>query len=114
MYKTIDEINISGNDNFFTLINNKNNAQITLSLDKGRITFNDSFGNTMQNYSSVISLNFEIFNLTEVGQTITRDNGNIIAYLSSNDVQELAEKTFYEYGQTRIYDFMNLKFNCAI
>ena len=114
MYKIIDEINISGKEDFFTLNNTKNDAQVTISLEKGRITLNDSCGNTMQNYPSVTRINFEIFNLTEIGQTINRENGNIIAYLSSSDVQELAEKTFYEYGQTRVYDFINLKFNVVL
>ena len=71
MYKIIDEINISGKEDFFTLNNTKNDAQVTISLEKGRITFNDSCGNTMQNYPSVTRINFEIFNLTEIGQTIT-------------------------------------------
>jgi hypothetical protein len=38
----------------------------------------------------------------------------MIAYLSTIDVQELAENTFYEQGQTRVYDFINLKFNCDL
>ena len=114
MIKTIDEITVSGTEEFFSISNAKNNAQITVSLKNKRITYFDSFGNTIQNHPSVTRLNFEIFHITELGQTTSIKNGNIIAYLSSSDVQEIAEKTFYEYGQTRMYDFINLKFNCAI
>ena len=98
MHKTIDEINISGTEVFFTLKNAKNDAQVCINSTGGKITFNDSFGNIIQNYPSITQINFETFNLNVVGQTINRDNGNIIAYLSSIDVQELAEKTFYEWS----------------
>jgi hypothetical protein len=48
--------------------------------------------------------------LTKIGETINFKDGTIMAYLSTKDLQELAEKTFYEDGQTRIYDFVNHKF----
>ena len=114
MQKTIDGINILGNDSFFTLQNAKNDAYISLSLENERITFYDSFGNIIQNHPSVTRINSAIFNLTEEGQTVTTNNGNIIAFLSSSDVKELAEMTFYEYGQIRVYDFINLKFNILL
>ena len=114
MHKIIDKINILGNEDFFTLKNEKNDAHISLSLNQGRITFYDSFGNIIQNHPSIMRINFETFHVSEVGQTINIRNGNIIAYLSSSDVQELAEMTFYEYGQTRVYDFINLKFNITL
>jgi hypothetical protein len=85
-----------------------------LDLKKGSIIFHDSAGNIIQNCPSTIRINFEVFHLTTVGQIINRNNGNMIAYLSTSDVQELAENTFYEQGQTRVYDFINLKFNCDL
>ena len=112
MNKTIDNINILGSEDFFTLINEKNDSHINLNLKDRRIVFHDFAGNIIQNSPSTIRINFEIFHLTKVGQIINRNNGNIIAYLSTVDVQELAENTFYEQGQTRVYDFINLKFNC--
>jgi hypothetical protein len=93
------------------LINAKNDYTINLDLKKGNIIFHDFAGNIIQNCASTIRINFEIFNLTAVGQIINIHNGSRIAYLSTADVQELAENTFYEQGQTRIYDFINLKFN---
>ncbi|HEX8576733.1 MAG TPA: hypothetical protein VF677_10620 [Flavobacterium sp.] len=112
MYKTIDDISIFGNEYFFTLRNAKNDSHINLNLKDRRIVFYDFAGNIIQNSPSTISINFEVFHLTEIGQIINRNDGNIIAYLSTSDVQELAENTFYEQGQTRVYDFINLKFNC--
>jgi hypothetical protein len=85
---------------------------LSLNLKKESITFHDLVGNIIQNYSSTIRINFEVFHLTVVGQTININNGSMIAYLSTNDVQKLAENTFYEQGQTHVYDFINLKFNC--
>ena len=70
MHKTIDEIRIIGNEEFFTLNNDKNNASVTINSNSGNITFNDSFGNTIQNYPSIIRINFETFNLTNVGQPV--------------------------------------------
>lgn len=37
-----------------------------------------------------------------------------MAYLPTNDVQGLAQKTFYEDGQTHIYDFISGKFNVEL
>lgn len=114
MIKTIDDITIIGVNRTFMLNNAKNKSYFRFNAESGNASFRDSIGNTIQNHPSTISINFEIFKLTEVGQTINRSNGNVIAYLSSKDVQELAEKNFYEDGQTRIYDFMNQSFNVEL
>jgi hypothetical protein len=114
MVKTIDGITIIGNVNFFTLNNSKNQSTFNFNAKSGSASFRDSIGNTIQNHPATISINFEVFKLTEVGQTINRSNGKVIAYLSSKDVQELAEKNFYEDGQTRIYDFMNQSFTVEL
>jgi hypothetical protein len=114
MIKTIDDITFMGSQASFTLRNDKNNAFISYNVEKGNIQFRDSVGNTMQNFGSTISINFKVFKLATVGETIRSSDGTIIAYLSSNDVQELAHKTFYEEGQTHVFDFVNLKFNVAL
>lgn len=114
MIKTIDGITIMGNINSFTLNNSINQSTFRFNAQSGSASFMDSIGNTIQNHPSTISINFEVFKLTEVGQTINASNGNVIAYLSSKDVQELAQKTFYEDGQTRIYDFMNQSFTIEL
>lgn len=114
MVKTIDGITIVGEVNSFILNNSKNQSTFRFNAESGNTSFRDSIGNTIQNHSSTISIDFEVFHLTEVGQTINAGDGNVIAYLSSKDVQELAEKTFYEDGQTRIYDFMNQSFTVEL
>jgi hypothetical protein len=114
MIKTIDDITFIGNQASFTLRNGKNNAFINCNAEKGNIQFRDAVGNTIQNYGSTISINFEVFKLTAVGETIGSNDGTIIAYLSTNDVQELAQKTFYEEGQTQIFDFMSLVFTVEL
>jgi hypothetical protein len=114
MIKTIDDITFMGSEASFTLHNGKNNAFTSCNKEKGNIQFRDSVGNTMQNYGSTISINFEVFKLTAIGETIRSSDGTIIAYLSSNDVQELAHKTFYEEGQTQIFDFMSLVFTVEL
>jgi hypothetical protein len=100
--------------NFFVLNNSKNQSTFRFDTESGNASFRDSIGNTIQNHSSTISIDFEVFHLTEVGQTINVGDGNVIAYLSNKDVQELAEKNFYEDGQTRIYDFINQSFTVEL
>ncbi|MCV9926619.1 hypothetical protein OIU83_03110 [Flavobacterium sp. LS1R49] len=114
MVKTVVEINIILNTNSLILINNKNKARFYYDLITQRMSFDDSNENKIQNYSATISINFEVFNLTHVGQTINRNDGSMIAYLRDKDIQELAEKTFYEDEQMHIYDFMNLKFTIKL
>jgi hypothetical protein len=114
MVKTIDDITIINNDDSFIFTNNKNGAHVNLNAKDGSISFRDSLGNSMLNHAATIRINFEVFKLTAIGDTISCSDGTISAYLSSNDVQELAENSFYEEGQTRIFDFMKLAFTVAL
>lgn len=110
MTKSVEGITIIINNNSLMLINNQNEARFRYDSKDLFVSFNDPDGNQIQNYGSTISINFEVFKLTHLGQTINRSNGNIIACLCDKDVLELADKTFYKEGQKRIYDFINLKF----
>jgi hypothetical protein len=110
MIKTIDDITIMGSKDSFMLNNTKNRAHISFDAERNSIHFRDSFGNSMRNHPFTVAINLQVFKLTTLGQTISGTDGSVIAFLSTNDVQELAEKTFYEEGQTRIYDFINQKF----
>jgi hypothetical protein len=114
MIKIIDNITFMGSKQSFMLINNSNKAQINFNKESGRINFRDSVGNTIQNYPSTICINLKVFKLTTLGQVISCSNGNVFVYLSTPDVQELVEKSFYEEEQTRIYDFTNYKFNVEL
>jgi len=111
MHKIIDDIHIVENTDFFTLINIKTDSFIRLNLKEGKIVFYDFAGNVIQNYPLTVHINSEEFHLTAVGQNININNGSLIAYLSTTDVQEHAENTFYEQGQIRVYDFIKFKFN---
>lgn len=110
MLKSVKGITIIIKNDSLILINDKNKARFNYNSENNSISFNDPNGNQVQNYGATISINFEVFKLTHLGQTINMNNGNMIAYLCDKDILELADKTFYEEGQKRIYDFMNLKF----
>lgn len=111
MIKTVEDISITINADLLILRNKKNNCSFHYNCKDNRFFFQDSNDNIIQNYGATISINFQVFNLIHEGQTINRKDGRMIAYLSDKDIQELAEKTFYEKGQMRVYDFVNLKFN---
>jgi hypothetical protein len=114
MIKTTSEITIIDNDVTLMLHNNKNGGLYTCSKEQNRISFSDSNGNKTFNYSVTARINFEVFELSQIGETINFNDGKIMAYLSAKDIQELAQKTFYEDGQTHIYDFMNHKFTVEL
>jgi hypothetical protein len=114
MIKTIDEITIVRTKESFILTNARNNAQVMFNEENKSINFQDSFKNTITNYPLNISINFEVFKLTIIGETLNCSEGIVRAYLSTKHVQELAHKTFYEEGQTHIFDFINLKFNVTV
>lgn len=110
MVKTTSEITIIDSEVTLMLHNKKNRALYTYNKEQNRISFNDSNGNKIFNYPVTISVNFKVFELTKIGEIISFKDGTIMAFLYTKDLQELAEKTFYEDGQTRIYDFVNHKF----
>ncbi|TRX34213.1 hypothetical protein FNW52_14365 [Flavobacterium sp. ZT3R18] len=114
MIKTVEETTIIINNNTLMLTNGKNRARFRYDSKDGSVSFSDSNGNMVQNYGSTISINFEVFKLTHLGQTINRNDGTMIACLRDKDIQELAEKTFFDEGQLRVYDFMNLKFTIEL
>ena len=72
--------------------------------------YKDSFGNTMQNKFGTITINNVVCKLTTVGDNIKFENGTSIVLLTTKDILEIAERTFYEKGQPQIYDFIELKF----
>jgi hypothetical protein len=107
MIKTSNEITIIDNDVTLLIHNKKNGGLYTYHKEQNRISFNDANGNKIYNYPLTISVNFKEFELVEKGEAINFKDDKIMAYLPTKDLQDLAEKTFYEEGQTRIYDFSN-------
>ncbi|MBZ4043089.1 hypothetical protein [Flavobacterium hibisci] len=114
MVKTISEITIIDNDLSLMLHNKKNGASYISNKEHKNISFTDAQANKAFNYPVTISVNSKVFELTEIGQNLNFKDGKIMAFLSTNDVQELAQKTFYEDGQTPIYDFINNKFTVEL
>lgn len=114
MIKITSEITIIDNDVTLMLHNKKNGALYTCNKEQNRISFSDSNGNKIFNYSVTISVNFEVFDFTQMGETINFKDGRIMAYLSTMDVQELAQKTFYDEGQIRVYNFLNHTFTVEL
>jgi hypothetical protein len=115
MTKTINEIIVTDDNAFFTLSNSRNKAFFTIFKQTGLVSFRDAFGNMMQSDRCTITINeTHSLELSEIGDAISVNDGTLFVRLSLIDVQELAEKTFYEEGQTRIYDFINQKFTIAI
>jgi hypothetical protein len=110
MIKTSNEITIIDNDVTLLIHNKKNGGLYTYHKEQNRISFNDANGNKIYNYPLTISINFKEFELMEKGETINFTDDKIMAYLSTKEIQELAEKKFYEEGQIRIYDFSNQMF----
>jgi hypothetical protein len=68
----------------------------------------------MLSYPATITINLKAFKMNTIGQVLNSIDGTIFAYLSTSDVQELAENSFYEEGQTRVFDFMKLAFTVAL
>lgn len=114
MIKNLSEITIIDNDATLMLHNKKNGGLYTCNKEQNRITFNDSNGNKIHNHPFTISVNFKLFELTQIGQVINFKDGTMIAYLTSKEVQKLAEKTFYREDQARIYDFIKHEFTIEL
>ncbi|MEO8237643.1 MAG: hypothetical protein ABI576_06000 [Flavobacterium sp.] len=110
MLKTIDEISIINNKRYLVLTNNRNNGCFTHRLENGSIAFTEPSGNMIHNNPRIVSVDFEIINLTEIGQVKIAKSGHLVAYLSTEEVRQRAEKTFYEEGQLHVYDFINQTF----
>ena len=107
---TICDIEIITQHNSLTLINLINGAVFRFDAVENLTMYKDTFGNTMQNKFGIITINNVVCKLTTEGDNIKFEDGTTIALLFSKDIQEIAEKTFYEKGQPHIYDFIELNF----
>jgi type III secretion system FlhB-like substrate exporter len=114
MSKIIGGISIINNDRYVVLTNNKNNGEFIYRLENESIAYADPSENMIHNRPRIVSVYEEIIETTEKGQIIIAKNGNLVAYLSTKEVLERAEKTFYEEGQTHIYDFINQTFTIEL
>ena len=107
---TICDIEIITQHNALTLVNLISGAMFRFNQKENLTMYKDSFGNTMQNQFGTITINNVVCKLTTVGDNIKFENGTSIVLLTTKDILEIAERTFYEKGQPQIYDFIELKF----
>jgi hypothetical protein len=84
--------------------NHKNQAVYIINNDE--VTYKDPFGNSMSNTSCHVRINGESFELNHHGEEIRLKNGTTIILLPKEDIQDLANKTFYDEGQFKVIDFL--------
>jgi hypothetical protein len=103
--KTISGITIIGNSNEnYTFLNSKNSAHF--SIMKDNISYSDPFGNYMSSSSCSIRINSESFRLEKMGNAFKRYDGTMVIMIPKEQIQEIANKTFYEEGQFNAIDFL--------
>lgn len=91
-------------DNNCHYFNNLNSARFSVH-DDNRVFYHDPFGNYMTNSSRRISINFELFKLEKIGDKIEKSDGTIMIMMPKDEIQEIANKTFYKEGQFHAIDF---------
>lgn len=103
--RTISGITIIGrsNDNY-VFQNSKNNAYFSM-MNNG-ISYRDPFGNHMVSYPCQMRINFEPFRLEKMGDEFRGSDGTIIIMMPKEEIQEIANKTFYAEGQFHAIDFL--------
>jgi hypothetical protein len=91
-------------DKPYMFCNLKNNA---VYITKGNtVTYKDPFGNSMSNTFRQIRINGKSFELNNYEEEIRLSDGTTILLLPKEDIQHLANKTFYDDGQFKIIDFL--------
>ncbi|WP_313375544.1 hypothetical protein [Chishuiella sp.] len=95
---------------FISIINHQNNAHYRFDKRDGRISYCDPFGNDMFNCPMKISINFELFKLEQEGDILSFKDGSSKSFLSTNDIQEIAEATFFEDNQKSFFNFLTSEF----
>jgi len=99
-----DIIIIQEATNIMSFQNKKNNAYFGLYGDG--IQYSDQFGNSMINHRAAILVDGKSYSLKKMRDEITRKDGSIIILLPTKEIQEIANKTFYEEGQFHAIDFL--------
>lgn len=85
--------------------NTINNASFMVDKD-GDVNYSDPFGNCMTNSACHIRINFEAFRLEKMGDEIRKSDGSRIIMMPKEQIQEIANKTFYADGQFHAIDFL--------
>lgn len=100
---TIHNITIMGSGTNCSYSNNLNSARFSVHDDN--VFYHDPFGNYMTNSPRRISINFEVFKLQKMGDRIEKSNGTVMIMMPKEEIQQIANKTFYKEGQFHAIDF---------
>ncbi|WP_264551003.1 hypothetical protein [Flavobacterium sp. N2038] len=88
----------------YSFHNSKNNASFLIR--KNYVSYRDPFGNYMTNSSCHIRINFEVFRLEKMGDEIRKSDGSSVIMMPKEQIQEIANKTFYTDDQLHVIDFL--------
>ncbi|MDY0989645.1 hypothetical protein SOM12_19590 [Flavobacterium sp. CFBP9031] len=102
--KTICGITIMGNIGNYSFHNSKNGAHFFLK--DSNVSYSDPYGNHMTNHACHIRINFEPFRLEKMGDEIRKSDGSLIIMMPKEQIEEIANKTFYADGQFHAIDFL--------
>lgn len=91
-------------ENIINFLNKRNDAYFGLYGDG--VHYTDPFGNTMLNHRTAIVVDGKSYSLKKGCDEIRRKDGSIIILLATKEIQEIANKTFYEDEQFRPVDFL--------
>lgn len=105
--RTISGITIMGTDGNFNYHNSKNNSHF--NVNNQEVSYRDSFGNYMTSSPSHIRINFEHFELKEMGDEIRISDGTVMIMMPRKQIQEIANKTFYAEEQFHAINFLTFE-----
>ncbi|MDR7371017.1 hypothetical protein [Flavobacterium aquidurense] len=102
--KMIGDLLIINQGNFIVeFINLKNNAAFCF-MQNG-VQYYDPFDNSMISYPSALVMDRKVYSLKKMGDEVKIKSGTAIL-LPIREIQEIANKTFYEDGQFHAIDFL--------
>ncbi|MFB9078765.1 hypothetical protein ACFFLS_11330 [Flavobacterium procerum] len=103
--RTINGITIMGNDGENCSYHNSRNGAHFSRNNKG-VSYTDSVGNYMSSTPRFISINFQSFELEKYGDEIRKSDGTRMIIMPKEQIQEIANSTFYNEGQFHVVDFL--------
>lgn len=103
--RTINDTTINKlNDSCCMFINSLNRAHFNLT-ELG-VSYTDPFGNFMISFPYTLFINDRYYLFKNVGDYVTKFAGTITILLTKEEIQQIANKTFYEEGQFNAIDFL--------
>lgn len=108
--RTINGITIMGNDKENCSYHNAKNGAHFSRNNKG-VFYTDSVGNYMSSTPRYIRINFEPFELEKNGDEIRKSDGTRMIMMPIEQIQEIANSTFYDDGQFHVVDFLTFIIN---